>query len=86
MYIPALYRRLDIKNSHRIKAACPLVSLDGFDWYDTSEFGFMDEILYLSSRGVIALHPGNASLVRFVESKPVQAQLSLDFKRLLRSR
>lgn len=84
--IPAIYRALDIKNRSLIQRTCPVVDLDGFTWYDTTQYGFHGEKLYLLSRGVIVLHPVNSALIRFPDAKPEPKQMSFDFKRLLKAR
>jgi len=85
MNTETIYRALDIKNRRKIQAVCPEIILDGMVWYDTSEFGFFDEKLYLQSRGLIVIFPTNFMLVRFKEEVKPEPDQSGDAKRLLRS-
>ena len=66
MKTDVIYKALDIKNKTLIQKTCPTTVIDGVEWYDTSEYVFSGERLYLESRGIIVIHPVNTFLVRFL--------------------
>ena len=84
MNVEKIYKALDIKNKMVIEKTCPTVELDGYTWYDTTQYGFYDEKLYLYSRGILVVHPVVFALVRFLEQKPMIRELPADPKRALK--
>ena len=65
----AIARAIEIKNRLVIIKTCPVIDLDGTKWYDTTDYGFTQEKLFLSMVGVLIYHPVNCALVRFKEAK-----------------
>ena len=59
-----IYKALDLKHRDIVKMLCPVVTVDGEDWYDTSGIYLTDTRLYLESRGILIINPNNCALWR----------------------
>ena len=59
-----VYEVIDAKNIKWLKEFSKSCTVDGVEWYDTSEAGLGDTLLYLRSRGLIQQHNVVAYLYR----------------------